>query len=244
MCLHAAGDYEIEGVDDEVDVGGKTPLMSRSRINKLIHAIRDNKLRSDVQNWLPTVTEPMEHISTWDAPPVFPERTPPNPMYSYCDLRAVAEKKARKDMMDREWRRRQEQLVGRLQYPDPYKSDVRFEHFGKDFQELEWSEKRINNLITLGGVAARPEDHGAMVENPLVCIDYVQTMGVHHVEETEDFLESIGHLATPEDEARFEEEVVLDAQDMLGLDEDDFFLNQELEMEEDEEYILEGEDEQ
>lgn len=32
----------------------------------------------------------------------------------------------------------------------------------------------------------------------------MQTMGVYWIEETEDFLESIGHLATPEDEARFD----------------------------------------
>lgn len=35
----------------------------------------------------------------------------------------------------------------------------------------------------------------------------MQTMGVKWVEDTEDFLERIGHLAKPEDRQRLEEEV-------------------------------------
>lgn len=47
----------------------------------------------------------------------------------------------------------------------------------------------------------------AWVENPLVPVDYVNVMGVTHIEETEDFLERIGHLGTPQEMQKLTEEV-------------------------------------
>ena len=45
------------------------------------------------------------------------------------------------------------------------------------------------------------------MENPLVPVDYSNVMGVKWIEDTEDFLDRIGHLARPEDEAKLDEEV-------------------------------------
>lgn len=221
---HQKWDVELDGVDDEVDSGGNS-LTSKERILAMIQGIKDNRLRADVMQWMP-IPDIREHFSTWESPPVTPESSPLNPDYTNNDLRAISEKKAWRAMMDAEWRRRQDQ-VGKLQYPDPY-ADVRLAHFGKQVTDLNWSERRVYNLITLGGTAAKPEDHGAFVENPLIPIDYVQTMGVNHVEETEDFLERIGHLATPDDEENFEEEIIFDALGRMGLNNDDLLNEVEL----------------
>ena len=108
---------------------------------------------------------------------------------------------------------------------------------------MDWSYDRIYKLITMDGMAAKPEAHQGFVENPLVPVDYVtvkghlrvvpaahrppcciyplpilisilrgdlgpvQTFGVQHIEDTEDFIDGLGHLAHPEDEANFNAEV-------------------------------------
>ena len=61
-----------------------------------------------------------------------------------------------------------------------------------------------------------------MVENPLLPADYVNgVFGVQYLEETEDFLDRIGHLATPDETARFEGEATIEAAISLGLDEEE-----------------------
>ncbi len=45
------------------------------------------------------------------------------------------------------------------------------------------------------------------VENPLVPVDYVNTMGVTHIEETEDLIERLGHLGVKAQMEFFEGEV-------------------------------------
>lgn len=47
----------------------------------------------------------------------------------------------------------------------------------------------------------------AIVENPLVPVDFVNVMGVEHIEDTEDMLERIGHLGTPRQMAAIDREV-------------------------------------
>jgi hypothetical protein len=45
------------------------------------------------------------------------------------------------------------------------------------------------------------------VENPLINIDMVNTMGVKYIPDTEDFLEEIGHLGVPSKMRRLPREV-------------------------------------
>ena len=122
--------------------------------------------------------------------------------------------------MDLEWRRRQT-LVGKMKHHiNPYR-DVRYEGFPEHVGS-DWSQERIRSLITLDGINANPEDHMAWIENPLVPVDLVQTMGCRWIDEMEDELKAMGHLATPEDERNFAEEVVLDTyENVLGMNEFD-----------------------
>jgi hypothetical protein len=195
---------------------------------RLFAAIKDIRLRGEVMQWMPPMNY-RDHFTPWENPPVEPDKQALNPPFNHNDLRAISEKRRWKAIMDTEWHRRQD-LVGNLQYPEPY-SDVRLERFGSEVWDMHWSEERIRNLITMDGLGAKPEDHGAFVENPLVPIDYVQTMGVYWIEDTEDYLQSIGHLATPEEESRFDTEVIIDALDYMGLSETDL-LEEVLAMEE------------
>ncbi|KAG1655121.1 hypothetical protein FOA52_012539 [Chlamydomonas sp. UWO 241] len=211
-------DMEIEGLDDEHDVGGN-PVCSEQRVMRMFAAIKDVRLRGEVMQWMPPALY-REHYTQWENSPVLPERQPMNPDFSHNDLRALSEKRQRKAIMDAEWRRRQA-LIGVLRYPDPYELDVRLDPHAQEVRATYWSPEQWRSLITMDGMGANPEDHLAFVENPLVPVDYVQTVGVYWVEETEDFLESIGHLATAEEEGRFDTEVIIDALDAMGLTESD-----------------------
>ena len=44
-------------------------------------------------------------------------------------------------------------------------------------RELDWSAEEVYRLITLDGMAAKPEAHQAFIENPLVPVDYVTVRG-------------------------------------------------------------------
>ncbi|GFH19292.1 uncharacterized protein HaLaN_16218, partial [Haematococcus lacustris] len=104
--------------------------------------------------------------------------------------------------MDIEWRRRQSK-VGKAVYADN-SNDVR--GFQYQWQEREFSHEEVYALITQNGNACKPEEYQAYVDNPLLVADLPNVMGVHYIEETEDFLERIGHLGKPEDLPMLEQE--------------------------------------
>eukprot|EP00955_Chlamydomonas_euryale_P014931 160165-Chlamydomonas_euryale.AAC.4 len=84
--------------------------------------------------------------------------------------------------------------------PAPPAQDARLDFVSREVRDMERTDAEWRALITMDGLGANPEDHQARVENPLVPADFVQTMGVYWVEETEDYLASLGHLATPDEE--------------------------------------------
>mmetsp|Transcript_37519 Transcript_37519/g.83510 ORF Transcript_37519/g.83510 Transcript_37519/m.83510 type:complete len:410 (+) Transcript_37519:32-1261(+) len=213
-------DREIEGLEDDVDVAG-TPVNTTERALRLMAAIKDVELRAEVQQWMPP-REVQDREDLFEYPPVTPVAEDLNPDLSYSDVRAVAEKRRWRELMDLEWRRRQS-LVNRFQHVSQ-ENDVRLQRFKWEELDREMTQQEVYDFITANGVNAKPEDHEAFVENPLVPIDYVTTMGVQHIEDTEDFLERIGHLATPEDIEQFDREIVLRAAEDADLDEHDLEL--------------------
>ena len=86
-------DMEMEGLDDEHDVGGN-PVNSDRRIRQLFAAIKDMKTRGDVVNTMAPVNE-RQNFSVYENEPVPPDVIPMNPDYSYNDLRAISEKRRR-----------------------------------------------------------------------------------------------------------------------------------------------------
>ena len=84
---------EMEGLDDEHDVGGN-PVNSDRRIRQLFAAIKDMKTRGDVVNTMAPVNE-RQNFSVYENEPVPPDVIPMNPDYSYNDLRAISEKRRR-----------------------------------------------------------------------------------------------------------------------------------------------------
>mmetsp|Transcript_18091 Transcript_18091/g.30995 ORF Transcript_18091/g.30995 Transcript_18091/m.30995 type:complete len:349 (-) Transcript_18091:352-1398(-) len=202
-------DMETEELDDEVDVSG-TPTRTIERAHAMIQALQQIEARSDVVNIMPA-TNMNDHTDTWLEPPMEPETQDENPPWDLNDVRAFAEKQNDKTLMDLEWRRRQAK-IGLVPRMAPER-DVRLQQFAWENQSMDWSEEDVRNLITMNGTACAPEDHQAIVENPLIPVDFVNTMGVTHIEETVDLLERIGHLGTPRQIAALDKEVILDLKD-------------------------------
>ncbi|MEW5306019.1 MAG: hypothetical protein WDW36_008522 [Sanguina aurantia] len=206
-------DDEVEDLSD----GGDRIMRPRDEVKraaKLVQALRDSELRTDVAQWLRPVAE-LDPIGVWESPPVMAEKADPYPTMSGFDARAMAEKLYKKERMDGEWRRRMD-LVGSLTYASSDNSNdsrvQRFKYLERD-NGREWTYQEVRDMITQNGIACKPEDHKGIVENPLVPADYVNTMGVVYIEETEEALERMGHLATPALMARFEEEFMFTEDD-------------------------------
>ena len=46
-------------------------------------------------------------------------------------------------------------------------------------RDIDWSYERTYQLITMNGIAAKPESHQGFTENPLIPVDYVTVSGRH-----------------------------------------------------------------
>lgn len=147
-----------------------------------------------------------DHSDPWEEPPTEMQSNILNPHMTLSDLRAISEKKMKKELMDLEWQRRQAK-IGKLTYPDPGQ-DARLTRFA--WQYRDWSDEEIRNLITNNGINCKPEDHQGIVENPLVPVDHVNVLGIKYIEEVEDFLDRIGHLGKPEEDTIFNEALMLE----------------------------------
>ena len=44
-------------------------------------------------------------------------------------------------------------------------------------RDIDWSYEQTYQLITMNGIAAKPESHQGFVENPLIPVDYVTVSG-------------------------------------------------------------------
>lgn len=202
--LEAAND----DFDEEYDVAGH-PTRTLEHARRMIDAFKQIEGRHDVVN-IPTSYSRRQHVDVYDNPPVTPEVQPELPAWDLNDARAFADKQHRKTLMDIEWRRRQAK-IGRQAYPHKdVTHDSRYREFDYLGETFDWSHEDIYAVITHNGTACRPEDHKAHVENPLIPVDYVNTMGVTHIEEVEDFLDRIGHLGKPPPKEQMEAQVMKD----------------------------------
>eukprot|EP00798_Chlamydomonas_sp_ICE-L_P021664 gene21664-28680_t len=236
---HSHWESEIEQHGDpepHLDAGGKV-MNPVKRAKQLIKAINKLKLRSDAVRML---TPPVgyDHYGAWEfppcplgaplrtlamVPPMSPRASTSTPGLTKADVRARAEKLERKNLMDLEWRRRQA-LVGKFEYPNKL-TDERMKSPPPPVMGLreDYSDVEIRNLITNNGLLANPDDHGATIMNPLVGTDYSSgQFPVKYIESTEEYLERIGHLASPEEFYLYnEDEITIDAAANLDLGERD-----------------------
>ncbi|EFJ42266.1 hypothetical protein VOLCADRAFT_97639 [Volvox carteri f. nagariensis] len=217
--------WELEVEDLETEEGNMAgPIEALRRAEKLIDAFTEMDMRTDIVNWMSSPhSEDGYEEDKWINPPMDAERPDPNPTLLPWDLRAMAEKRQQRAMLDAEWRRRQSR-IGKLTYPhmDQHR-DVRVQRLTGDGYRYDWTEEEIRQLIVNNGLACRPEDHGAIVENPLAVQDY-HALGVHYIEETEELLERTGHLAPRDYRVQYDREFILHGED-YGEDEDQLELD-------------------
>jgi len=206
--------FETQDLDGETDASGK-PVRDLVRLVQLLQGIKSIEARHDVINWMTPMMH-RKHIDNWTDPPEETEKQPELVVLDINDARALAEKRRKRELMDLEWQRRKSKL-GKIPHQNYYR-DVRMQLTADE--RRAWTDEEVRNLITNHGAACAPEDHKAYVENPLVVVDWVNTHGVQWVEDTEDFLERIGHMATPDDRLRLDDEVVIDLLNS-GLPEDE-----------------------
>lgn len=214
--------WELEVEDLETEEGNMAgPTEALRRAEKLVDAFTEMDMRSDIINWMGTPhSEDAYEEDKWMNPPADAERPDPNPPLSSWDLRAMAEKRQQRAMLDVEWRRRQSR-IGKLTYPhmDQHR-DMRVQQQTGDGYRHDWTEDEIRQLIVNNGLACRPEDHGAVVENPLAVQDY-HALGVRYIEETEELLERTGHLAPRDYRTQFDREFILHGEDDEYEEEDE-----------------------
>ncbi|GIL54215.1 hypothetical protein Vafri_9784 [Volvox africanus] len=217
--------WELEVEDLETEEGNMAgPMEALRRAEKLIDAFTEMDMRTDIINWMGSPhSEDGYEEDKWMNPPVDAERPDPNPTLLSWDLRAMAEKRQQRAMLDAEWRRRQA-CIGKLTYPHMNQHrDIRVQHLTGDGYRYDWTEEEIRQLIVNNGLACRPEDHGALVENPLAVQDY-HALGVRYIEETEEMLERTGHLAPRDYRVQYNREFILHGQD-YGEDEEQLMLD-------------------
>lgn len=180
---------ETDDLDDEHDALATANGSGVERAEKLVQALQQLEGRDDVVNFIPRLEDSEVHdVTQMELTPVSFER---NPRLDACDLRAIMEKKRRKDILDREWRRRQS-LLGKFRCAQ-YEHDLRVTNDTPE--KVEWTEEEIMDLITLNGHSIHPSQHKGLVENPLLGADYVTDHDVHYIEETEELLQRCGHFA-------------------------------------------------
>ncbi|KAG2489297.1 hypothetical protein HYH03_012129 [Edaphochlamys debaryana] len=206
-----AQSWELEVEDLDTEEGNMAgPDEAVRRAEKLVEQFEALDMRTDIINWMGTPhSEDMFEVDKWENPPVPHEKPDPNPALTPWDLRAMAEKARQRELMDIEWRRQQSR-IGKLKYEhmDSYRDKRAWgNHFPENYR-FDWTEEEIRQLIINNGIACKPEDHGALVENPYLPADY-HALGVRYIEETEELLERTGHFATPNLLEQFDREFVI-----------------------------------
>lgn len=221
---------EVEDMDTE-DGYVSTSRENLHRARQLIKAFDDLDRRSDIINWMGGMEgEDSFEEDKWANPPSQAERLNPNPPLSDVDVRAMAEKRHQRMLMDAEWRR-QQALVGTITYEhNSVQHDVRVRRQRENGQpeyRFDWSDEDVYKLITQDGMACAPENHKGKVENPFLIQDYHNDHGVRHIEDTEEFLDRIGHLASTDMRLQFDREFIIhgdmdiSAEEFGAVDSDD-----------------------
>ncbi|KXZ49493.1 hypothetical protein GPECTOR_21g719 [Gonium pectorale] len=235
--------WELEVEDLETEEGNMAgPMEAVRRAEKLIDAFTEMDMRTDIVNWMTTQhSEDAFEEDKWTNPPMLPEKLDPNPRLSLFDLRALAEKRRQREFADAEWRRRQNR-IGKLTYPHmDEQHDIRVQSLIGEGYRNDWTEEQIQQLIVNNGLSCPPEEHGAVVENPLVPQDY-HALGVRYIEETEELLERTGHLASQDFRKQFDREFIIHGED-YGVDEVEQLIDDLLEEDAQEQLEDAGEDE-
>ncbi|KAF6258366.1 hypothetical protein COO60DRAFT_1126344 [Scenedesmus sp. NREL 46B-D3] len=219
--------YESEDILDMEDEDAFAADQSMQAINRaysLIQQLGSLRKRTDVEQMIgPRVRPPETYDQSYtnafqyaDEMPM--ERIDPNPDWNVMDMRALAEKRRHRALFDAEWRH-QTSLLARpssftLQQRHP--RDARLQGSDKDWiREGEtWTHEQIMDLIVGGGKFVHPDKVKVAVMNPLLPADF-HGSGVHAVPETEDFIASIGHLATENEILHLQSEVELSEKDFV-----------------------------
>lgn len=81
----------------------------------------------------------------------------PNPDWDMIDVRAVAEKRRQKAILDEEWRRQQSLLAKPFSYTIKLDRDVRIQGTERDWIREDWTHEEIMNLILGGGKYVHPD---------------------------------------------------------------------------------------
>lgn len=199
-------------LDDEYDAT-RPPESPMRRAQRLMAAIKDTDMRTDIIHWLPNI-EDIERYDAYEKPPTPIMPAEEDPVKSDFDVRAIVEKQRKKALLTAEWRKRQA-TIGRFVSIDT-SVDVRLE---RPYYTVEpGTDKEIWDLITNKGINCDPRNHIHIVENPFESVDLVNRYGVKYKEETEEFLLRLGHLATGEMGDSLQREVVLSHSNYVDLD--------------------------
>uniref|UniRef100_A0A383WNE2 Uncharacterized protein n=1 Tax=Tetradesmus obliquus TaxID=3088 RepID=A0A383WNE2_TETOB len=219
--------YESEDILDIEEEDASPADQSMQAINRaysLIQQLGSLRKRTDVEQMIgprvrPPETYDQSYTNSFQYAEEMPmERLDPNPDWNVMDMRALAEKRRHRALLDAEWRH-QTSLLARpssftLQQRHP--SDVRLQGSDRDWiREGEtWSHEQIMDLIVGGGKFVHPDKVKVAVMNPLLPADF-NAGGVHAVPETEDFIKAIGHLATEDEILHLQSEVELAEKDFV-----------------------------
>jgi hypothetical protein len=192
---------------------------SVARANKLLEFIKDFHKREDFVSTFPIVRERDTYNDVYEQTPdfYFPDR---QPKVNKNDLRAIVDKRRRKQLFDAEWNRRKA-AVGRIPLTrTDQERDIRFGRDGDDWDDVkhDWSEEDIMNLITNNGANADPAKHGVHIDNPLIAVDYTTTYGINYIEETDEFASRIGHWLEDDEMVVQEREIVFTEGDLQDFD--------------------------
>jgi hypothetical protein len=145
-------ELDDDDFDDEHDAG-QSSFDKLQRAEQMIEAIRSLDKRSDVVRILgpPMQGKYHDQPELQNLPFEHDER---NPDWSAFDFRAMVEKRRKKEMLDKEWRR-QQSLVGRFQGLT-IETDVRVQREEDDWIREEWTHEQILDLIVGGGAYVDP----------------------------------------------------------------------------------------
>ncbi|GAB4818817.1 hypothetical protein N2152v2_005863 [Parachlorella kessleri] len=136
-------------------------------------------------------------LKVYESPPLHSGQVP----LDEWELRAIMEKRRRKEQQQADWMRRRSEIGMYPSVAADWRSDVRIRDTGDPTAPTyrEWSHKEIWDLITLGGKAVDPRLVKITVQDPLAPSDAVAE-GAKYVPEAEEWLEEHGMLLRPEDE--------------------------------------------
>eukprot|EP00879_Flechtneria_rotunda_P021333 GHRR01022483.1.p1 GENE.GHRR01022483.1~~GHRR01022483.1.p1 ORF type:complete len:329 (+),score=83.13 GHRR01022483.1:801-1787(+) len=210
----------LEMDDEDIDPIERS-IESLSRARQLVTQLADMRKRKDVEQMIaPRVRPSHDYEESYTTEEEWREeqemhRIDPNPDWNLIDVRAMAEKRRQKAIMDAEWRRQQTLLSRPYSFTLRCDADVRLQSAQYDWIRESWTDAQIQDLLIGGGKFVHPDKVKVKIMNPLLPADYHNDYAVRAVPDTEEFLEAIGHLATEDEILHLKNEVSLEEADFV-----------------------------